>query len=181
MLTVDLGTVEYYDSEKNEFVNFEGGTVRFEYTLKALYEWEGMWKKPFLKGDLTEKEMFDFYMCMAMDPINPAFMTDKLMKRLSEYIEDPQTATTFSSIESGQNGNNQSTKGKVYTAEEIYALMITANVPLEFETRNLNRLLTMLKILSSYNAPPKKMSKSDIYKQNAQLNAQRKAMLKTKG
>lgn len=181
MLTLDLGVIEYYDSKNNEFIYEEGGIVRFEYTLKVMYEWEGRWKKPFLKGELTNEELFDFYIRMAIDPIDPRFMTEKVMNVLSDYIGDSQTATVFSSGVEGQNGNKTSSKGKIYTAEEIYALMVMANVPLEFENRNLNRLLTMLKIISSYNSPPKKMSKSDIYKQNAQLNAARKRKLNTKG
>lgn len=181
VLVIDLGTIEYYDSKKNEFIYEQGGIVRFEYSLKVLYKWEGKWKKPFLKGEVTNRELFDFYMTMALDPIDPRFMTEEVMKKLSEYISDSQTATTFSSIEPRQNGNQTSSRGKLYTAEEIYALMFMAQIPLEFEDRNLNRLLVMLKVISSYNTPPKKMSKTDVYRQNAQLNAARKQKLKTKG
>jgi len=181
MITIDLGTIEYFDTEKNQFIYEHGGLVRFEYSLKVLYDWEGKWKKPFLKGKHGEEEIFDFYMMMALDPIEPKFMTEDVMIQLARYIEDSQTATTISSIGDGQNGNNAPSRAKVYTAEELYVLMIMANIPIEFETRNLNRLFVMLKIVSAYNNPPKKMSKADIYKQNADLNAQRKAQLKTKG
>lgn len=159
----------------------QGGTVRFEYSLKVIYEWESRWKKPFLKGNLTNEEVIDLYMSMALDPMKIEFMTSDVMDKLSNYIGDTHTATTFSSVSDGQNDNNSSSKGKVYTAEELYAMMFAASVPLEFEHRNLNRLLVILRIISSYNEPPKKMNKTDIYKQNASLNAQRKALLKTKG
>lgn len=159
----------------------EGGTVRFEYSLKVVYDWEGKWQKSFLKGELTDDEWFDFYMMMALDPIDEKFMTHEVMDTLAKYIGNSNTATKFSSNQQGQNGNNGSTKGKIYTAEELYALMVMANVPLEFEYRNLNRLLVTLRIISSYNNPPKKMSKQDVYRQNASLNAQRKAKLQTKG
>lgn len=181
MITIDLGTIEYYDSSTNQFAYDNGGVVRFEYSLKAIYDWESKWLKPFLKGNLTYEETIDFYMMMALDPIKEQFLTDSVMEMLSKYISDSHTATTFTSVEDDQNSNKSTNKGKFYTAEELYALMFMASVPIEFETRNLNRLLTVLRIVSSYNSPPKKMSRQDIYKQNASLNEQRKAMLKTKG
>ncbi len=176
-----MGTIEYYDGEKNEFVYDDGGVVRFEYSLKVLYEWESKWKKPFLKGELTEQELVDFYKMMALDPIEEKFLTYEVMERLAEYIQSTNTATTFTSPKTGQNENNYITKSKFYTSEELYALMFSAGVPLEFENRNLNRLFIILKIIGSYNNPPKKMSKQDVFKQNADLNAKRKAMLKTRG
>lgn len=183
MIIIELGTVEYYDSGKNEFIYEVGGKSRFEYSLKMLYEWEGKWKKAFLKDNknLTAEEALDFYIMMALDPIDKKFMTIEVMNTLSEYVNDSQTATTFTDSSKGQNGNNSPSKGKTFTSEELYAMMITSNVPLDFENRNLNRLLTILRVISVQNNPPKKMSKNDIYRQNATLNAERKAKLNTKG
>jgi hypothetical protein len=181
MITINLGTIEYYDSDLNQFKYEEGGIVRFEYSLKVLYTWEAKWRKPFLHGERTNEELVDFYMTMALDPIHERFMTEDVMMTLSEYIGETHTATTFSSHQDGQNDGNNFSTGKTYTAEELYALMIMSNIPLEFENRNLNRLLVILRIISAYNSPPKKMSTEDIYKQNRMLNEQRKAQLKTKG
>jgi hypothetical protein len=175
LITIDLGTVEYYNSDSNEFVYDEGGIVRFEYSLKVVYDWECKWKKPFLKGGLTDEEWFDFYLKMALDPIKEHFMTSEVITVLANYITDANTATTFSETQ------NSGSKGKVHTSEEIYALMFESGVSIDFENRNLNRLLVILRIISAHNSPPKKMSTHDIYRQNASLNAQRKAMLKTKG
>lgn len=178
MITIDLGTIDYYDDDLNQFVYEEGGVVRFEYSLKVIYDWESKWKKPFLKGQVTHEEMVDFYMMMALDPIEEKFMSEETMSVLSEYISDSNTATTFTQTQdSGKSVN----KGKIHTAEELYALMFSANIPIEFENRNLNRLLIILKIMATQNNPPKQMSKQDILKQNAELNAQRKAEMKTKG
>jgi hypothetical protein len=52
---------------------------------------------------------------------------------------------------------------------------------MEFENRNLNRLMTILRIISLKNEPPKKMNRQDIMRQNAELNRQRREQLKTKG
>lgn len=179
MLTMDLGTLEYYDGENNEFVYEDIGIVRFEYTLKVLYDWEEKWKKPFIENDeLNAEETLDMYRMMALDPIKDEVFTDEVLEKLALYISDTNTATTFSSF-----GESDDTvkRGKAYTAEEIYALMISANVPLEFENRNLNRLLVILKIIASYNNPPKKMSQEEILRRNRELNRQRKEQYKTKG
>jgi hypothetical protein len=185
VIAIDLGTVEYYDSDANEFIYDKGGIVRFEYSLKALYAWEGKWKKSFLKlvenRQITNEELVDFYMTMALDPIHERFMTEDVMLTLSTYIGESHTATTFSTLEDGQNGNNRTRSNKYYTAEELYALMFRDHIPLEFENRNLNRLLIVLRIMASYNAPQKKMTKQDIYRQNAELNRKRREQMKSKG
>lgn len=180
MITIDLGTMEYYDDDSNEFVYEQGGIVRFEYTLKTIYEWESKWRKPFLKGGLTDKETISFYKMMALDPFDEKFLTMDVMTVLGEYIADSNTATTFSSYQEDSN-NQSSSRGKVYTAEEIYALMFEAGIPLEFENRNLNRLMVILRIIALHNNPPKKMTNQEILRQNAELNRKRREQYKTRG
>lgn len=179
LITIDLGVLEYYDSSENRFITETGGVVRFEYSLKVMYEWEGKWKKSFLKRDFTDEELLDFYKRMALDDFDDKFLTYDVIEMLRNYINDNQTATVFAS--STETSSSKSNSGKLYTAEELYANMIMAGIPLEFENRNLNRLLTILRIISIKNEPPKKMAKADILKQNASLNEQRKAMYNTKG
>jgi hypothetical protein len=177
LISIDLGTIEYYNG--NEFVYEIGGIVRFEYTLKVVYDWEAKWRKPFLKGGLTDEETIDFYMRMALDPLKESFLTTDITSILAEYIADQSTATTFS--EEGPDGKPKSTNRKIYTSEELYALMFEAQVPLEWENRNLNRLMTILRIISIHNNPPKKMSNEEILRQNRELNAKRRELLKTRG
>ena len=181
MISIDVGNIEYYDGSKNQFVYEEGGVISFEYSLKVIYDWEAKYRKPFLKGGLTYMETLDFYTMMALQPIDSQFINDEVMERLSKYISDSNTATVFATADEGQNGNKPFTKGKVYTAEELYTYMFANNIPLEFENRNFNRLLTMLRIISNQNSTPKKMSKQEILKQNTELNRKRREELKTKG
>jgi hypothetical protein len=180
LITIDLGTIEYYDSSSNQFEYEEGGVVRFEYTLKVVYDWENRWRKPFLKGGLTNEETVDFYKRMALDPIDEKFLTRSVMAKLSEYINDDSTATTFTTADEGQN-KGKGPKSKIYTSEELYALMFSQHVPLEFENRNLNRLLVILKIINMQSEEPKKMSREDVLRQNRELNEKRRQMYKTKG
>lgn len=179
MLTIDLGNIEHFNSDNNEFVYETGGIIRFEYSLKAIYEWEGIYRKPFLKCELTYNEMLTLYKCMALDEFDLKFITHDIAKLLSDYISDSNTATTFSN--NSTDGGQVSTKNTVHTSEEIYAMMFSASIPLEFENRNLNRLLVILRVISVQNAPPKKMTKEEVLKQNVNLNKQRKAQMNTKG
>lgn len=180
MLTLDLGVIEVYDPTTGEFNTEHGGIVRFEYSLKAVYDWEGKWKKPFLNGGHTDEQWIDFYCKMALDPFKKEFLSEELLMLLKQYIEDPHTATVFrSNTDDGK--ASKSNEGKFQTSEEIYVAMISAQIPLEFEYRNLNRLITILRIMSLKGEKPKKMTKQEVLSQNASLNAQRKAMLKTKG
>lgn len=181
LITIDLGTIEYYDGKKKEFVYLVGGRVRFEYTLKMIYEWESKWKIPFLRGGLTEEQSIDFYLRMALDPIEKDFMTEEVMEVLSDYIKSSETATTFHDPVNGQNGNKRFSSGKVHTAEELYSFMFMANVPIEFENRNLNRLLVTLRIINEHNSEPKKMDHVDVLRQNRELNEARKKKFNTKG
>lgn len=179
MLTLNLGVIEEFDDEKNEFEYHTGGIVRFEYSLRAVYDWEGKWKKPFLTSKLSAEEYLDFYKLMALDPIDDMFLTDDVIMEIVKYISDNHTATSFANHTPSKKGPSRG--GKHLTAEEIYANMFSAGVSLEFENRNLNRLFTILKVISAHNEQPKKMSKHDILKQNSSLNEQRKAMLNSKG
>lgn len=180
MIEIDLGTLEYYDEVENVFHYEEGGVVQFEYSLKAMYDWEAKWKKPFLVGDYTTEELRDFLLKMALAKVDKRFLTRDVMGELTDYIGTTQTATKFSEAPSSQNGN-KSNIGKIYTAEEIYGLMFMNQIPIEFENRNLNRLLVILRVINNYNQPKKKMSTTDVYEQNRRLNEERKQKYGTKG
>ena len=180
MIEIDLGTLEYYDEVSNEFHYETGGIVQFEYSLKAMYEWEAEWGKAFLRGEYTTNELRDFFLRMALSPVDGRFLTQEVMEELSAYIADKNTATTFSEVPGNQN-ENKSNIGKIYTSEEIYALMFMNQIPIEFENRNLNRLLVILRVINNYNQPKKKMTTTDVYEQNRRLNEERKKKYGTKG
>ena len=180
MLTITFKETEYYDETTNTFLNLPEKTVDFEFSLRAISRWEQKWKIPFLSTQMgvDDFRLIDFYLMMSLDPtLSPLYLDDVAMSALSFYMNDKRSATIFTS----QNESNANTRGKIYTAEEFYALMFMNGIDLEFENRNLNELLNILRIISHYNSPPKKMSKEDIFKQNRELNAKRKAEYNTKG
>lgn len=159
----------------------KGGDVVLEHSLLSVYQWESKWKKPFLvrKLQMTPEESADYIRCMVVegdvDPLAFFFIKEEDMKRIQDYMEDPMSATTFGK------SNERGGRGTVVTAEIIYWQMVVLGIPIEFEKRHLNHLLTLIKVCSIKNGPKQKMSKRDIYKSNRELNAARKKQLNTKG
>lgn len=181
MLTITVPiSPEGWDEAKQEFVEPKTQKLQLEHSLISLSKWESKWKKPFLgKKEKTEEETLDYIKCMTLtknpDPAIYNHFTNENIKAIIDYISDPMTATTFSKNESG--GNNR----EVITSELIYFWMISYSIPVEFEKWHLNRLLTLIRVCSVKNAPPKKRSKRDIMSRNAALNASRRKQLNTRG
>ena len=63
----------------------------------------------------------------------------------------------------------------IITSEIIYYWMAANQIPIEFEHWHISRLMTLLRVCANHNEPPKKMSQSQVMRQNAQLNAARRA------
>ena len=121
----------------------------------------------------------DYIKCMTITQnVNPStydFLTEKNVKEINNYIDAPMTATTFSDTNTGKHSR------EIVTSELVYYWMIAANIPFECQKWHLNRLLTLIRVCSVKNSPPKKRSKRDIISQNAALNAARRKQLNTRG
>ena len=90
------------------------------------------------------------------------------------------TATWFGD-DKNKPGKGRGRKAEVITSELIYYWMVALQIPSEYEKWHLNRLLTLIQVCNSYNQPPKKMSKSEIIRNNDALNAARRAKMHTRG
>lgn len=181
MLVLRIEDSEMYDNRRNEFIPIRGGTFTFEHTLKNLAEWESDFKKPFHNADITQEDLMWYALYMCDDPeLTMAHLTAEVMGDIEAYIEEERTATVFSSARSSKKGKG-SVVGQVVTSEYIYYLMITAGIPFEAENWHLSRLTTLLQIFSVKNNPDNKMTTDDIYKQNKQLNEERRKKYNTKG
>ncbi len=172
---------EFYNSETNEFYTLKKTTFKIEHSLVSLSKWESKWHLPFLDEHVekTNEMLIDYIRCMTIsqnvDDDIYNHLPIQTIKEINDYIADPMTASKI---------NNRSTKGRnaeYVTSELIYYWMIAQNIPLECEKWHLNRLMTLIQICSEKNAPSKKMSKRDIYKQNRALNEARRAKYGSKG
>ena len=172
-------SAEGWDEKKRQFVEPESKVLQLEHSLVSLSKWESKWCKPFFsKEEKTYEETIDYIKCMTLtqDVDSEVYdcLTSENFKQVNEYIEAPMTATTFFE-------NNKKAGRETITSELIYYWMIALNVPFECQTWHLNRLLTLIRVCNVKNAPPKKQSKKDIARSYAQLNAQRRAKLNSKG
>ena len=179
MLTLSISAKEYWDEQIEEFIYPEEKTIQLEHSLVSLAKWEAKWHKPFLtREEKTHEEIKDYIRFMTITQnVKPELydhLTAEHYRQINEYIDDPMTATWFSKDQRRSNG-------KQVTAELIYYWMIALNIPVEFQKWHLNRLLTLIKVCNIEQQPGKKMSQKEILRNNAAINAARRAKLHTKG
>lgn len=180
MLQITIPSRELWDESKQEFVYSDEITLQLEHSLVSLSKWESKWCKPFLsKDEKTDEEIFDYIKCMTITPcVSPEIynlLTNENLEEINNYIEAPMTATFFSKDIDGRPSREQ------VTAELIYYWMIASNIPFECQHWHLNRLLTLIRVCSIKNQPPKKHSRREIMSRNAALNAERRKQLNSKG
>lgn len=180
MKTIIIPKREYYDQAKNEFIYIDETVLNLEHSLLALSEWEAKWKKPFFsKKDRTIGELRDYVRCMTIGEKAPeivyASISTDLLKDIFEYVNDSKTATWINERKPSGGGGTPGSRNQVITSELIYYWMVAAQVPFEAETWHLSRLFTLLRICSIKSQPNKKMSKNEVLRQNAAINAARRA------
>lgn len=180
MLEIIVPASEQWDERKQEFISTKEQLLRLEHSLVSLSKWESKWCKPFLSNDSkTYEETLDYIKCMTITQnVNPEVynhLTNENVIQVNRYIEAPMTATTFVADKTGKSNR------EIITAEIIYYWMIALNIPFKCEKWHLNRLLTLIRVCNNKNAPAKKMSKSEIMRQNTALNNARRKRLNSKG
>lgn len=182
MLKIVIPEKEFFNNRTQEFIEVKEQVICLEHSLLSISKWEAKWKKPFLVKDppKTSEELADYIRCMTITPnVDPnaylvLFSSRKDIQRIVEYMEDSQTATTFS-----DRGGKKSRE--IITSELVYYWMVSNNIPAEYQKWHINRLLTLIKICNIKNTPPEKMSRKDMLSQRKALNDARRARLGTKG
>lgn len=180
MLTINIQGRTLFDDATQSFISTKNTTIKLEHSLVSLSKWEAKWHKAFLsKEPKTTEEIIDYVRCMTItqnvDPNVYYALSDENMKEISDYIENPMSATWFYDDKNGPPSR------ETVTSELIYYWMVALTIPFECEKWHLNRLLTLIKICNIKNQPPKKMSKGEIISRNRALNEARKKKLNTKG
>lgn len=180
MLSLKIEETELYDEVLEEFTSIKPFELRLEHSLVSISKWESKWKKPFLDDKpKTSEEVIDYVRCMTLnqnvDDRVYSVLTSEHIKAITEYIEDTRTATWFSK-EQGRAPSRE-----VVTSELVYYWMVAHQIPFETQKWHFNRLMTLIHICNVKNSEPKKMSKSEILSRNRELNAARRAKLKSRG
>lgn len=175
---------QLWDPVKEKFLKVKETKLTLEHSLVSLQKWEAKWKVPFLNNrQMTEDQLRYYVKCMTItqnvDPLVYYALTQENYNAIIAYMEDPMSATTINekNIPRGKGGSGQ----KVITAEMIYYWMTALNIPPEYRKWHLNQLMTLIKVASIEQQPPKQMSKRDIMSQNKSLNAARRARMHSKG
>lgn len=180
MLLLTIPARELWDEIHQEFIYIKGQTIQLEHSLVSLSKWEAQYGKPFLsKEEKTREEIVDYIRCMTLtrkvDPETYDNLTEQNFKEIQSYIDAPMTATSFS------HDHYRGNSGEQTTAELIYYWMIALNIPHEYETWHLNRLLTLIQVCNIKNQPPKKRNRREIMKRNSALNQARRNRYGTRG
>lgn len=180
MLELKVIIEDSFDEERNEFLS-KTFDLRLEHSLLSLSKWEAEYEKPFLsKDEKTPEEILAYVRAMTLTENVPDDVYDSLsienQDAINAYISAKRTATWFS-----DNSKEPARSSEIVTSELIYYWMLSYNIPLECETWHLNRLFTLIRVFSVKNSKPKKLSHREIAARNRELNASRRAKLKSKG
>lgn len=191
-LTITIQPKELFNEETNRFIDVKETTLVLEHSLISVSKWESKYKKPFLvENSMNSVEQVLYYIkCMTITPQNVddviyTCLTEDQIKEIVAYIDDSMTATWFAEDKLPPTGDKKKKKKEIMTSEVIYWQMTALQIPWECQKWHLNRLLTLIRVCAAKNeeqyGDKKKMSKSDLMKRNAALNAQRRAKLHSKG
>lgn len=189
MLTIVVPGSERFDERKGEFVYGKETVLRLEHSLLSLSKWESKWHVPFLSGQtaMTRRMKLDYARCMTVTQNVPDEVYLRLTKAnwqaIDTYISDPMTATWFRGEprpndpqrnEKMAKAKHPPKKGSEVTAEVLYSQMFALGIPLEWEKRHLNQLLTLIRVCSERQNPPKKMSRKEVLARQREINRQRR-------
>lgn len=180
MLELVISPGEMWDEVNEVFVGFSDPvTLKLEHSLYSISKWESKYKKPFLSNKEKERDEVIYYIkCMTLNEVDDSvynFLSQKDISKVTDYIQENMTATTFSE-HTPKRPNKE-----IITAEIIYYWMLSYGIWIECEKWNLDKLLALIRVFQIKNAPSKKMSKRDIMSRNTALNAARRKKYGTKG
>lgn len=180
MLRIIIDGDEVFNENTNEFETVNDIVLDLEHSLFSVSKWEAKYQKPFLTSTKKEsEEIFEYIKGMLVTPgVDPDVLykcSQKNIDKIQEYIDSPQSATTF--------GHMPERRGpsEVITAELVYYWMVAFNIPFECQYWHINKLFALIRICNIKQSKPKKMSRNEIAQRNRELNAQRRAQLGTSG
>ena len=181
MLEIHLDGKELWDEKNEQFYYLPECNLKLEHSLLSISKWESKYHKSFIDSEKTSDETFDYIKMMVVEGMpedESVFLSlsKEQVTQISNYINDPMTATIFSA-EDEKDLTDTSRKHKFTTSEEIYSWMCAQNIPFECEKWHLNRLIVLIKICALNNKPKdnkkKRMTSSDLALRRAQMEKAR--------
>lgn len=183
MLRLTIPKTELWNETTSTFEYTEEVVVDLEHSLVSLSKWESFYEKPFLNNlEMTDKETRFYIECMCLTPDVDTdtfrYLSSDNLNAVNQYIKKKHTATWFS--DSATETKNTSNKSAI-TSEIIYYCMTTLNIPFETQYWNLNRLLTLIKVINLKNQPAEKLSKEEAAARAKEINARYRMNAANKG
>ena len=182
-ITITVPARELFDPATNRFITTKSQTLTFEHSLLSISKWEAKWHKAYMsKEPRTEEEIRDYIRCMCLtDRVDPNIfyaLDQASVKKITDYILDSQTATTFKK-------KDEKPSREIITNELVYYWMVELGIPFDpCQKWHFNRLMTLIRVASIKKAPPKKSGKKnqrDMINRMSAENARRRAMYNTNG
>lgn len=178
-IKVTIPASEQFDESTSTFFTTKEQELALEHSLISISKWESKWHKPFYsETPKTSEETIDYLRCMTLtqnvDPKVYYAITAEVAEKINSYMEDPMTATTFRET-------TEPKSREIITSEIIYYWMVELGIPFDCAKWHINKLITLIRVCYIKQQPEKKMSKSEIYARNKQLNAARRKAHHTRG
>lgn len=181
MLKIIVPGQELWDRKKEEFYTTGDVELHLEHSLISLSKWESIYHKPFLnRTSKTPEEILGYIKAMIIEEDYPEDVFSRFTKEnfdaINDYIDSPQSATTFGTMP------EHGARGETVTSELIYYWLVAFTIPFECENWHLNRLFSLIRICNIKNNPKKnRLSRQELAHRNRELNAKRRAELGTTG
>ena len=182
-LSITIPAGEVWDELTGEFTEIKKPVkLQLEHSLISVSKWESKYHKPFIGNSRTppktNAELVNYIKCMTITPNVDEdvykLLTPEIIKKVSDYINNPMTATTITKT-------NNKVDLSIITSEIIYYWMTQFNIPFECEKWHLNRLIMLIQVCGEKSQPPKKMPKGKAISNRKALNAARRKQYNTHG
>lgn len=175
MLELDVVVAEAYDEKEQKFVPTTQ-RVQLEHSLATMSKWESVFEKPFLGPQEKKNDEVVAYIEMMIQGPQPSAevllaLIKNHLKEIQHYIDRKMTGTRIAEVK--KSGGRQ----EIISSEVIYSWMVEMNIPFETQHWHLNRLITLIRVISVKRSPKKKMSAAE----RQALNQKRKAQYNTRG
>lgn len=177
---ITIPATEMWDPVAHRFYDVKEQTITIEHSLVSLSKWESKWKVPFIgKKDLTAEQFLDYIRCMTfeknVDPMVYNCITQDQVNDILKYIDDSMTATWFGK---SQDDAAAMADNRPVTSELVYYWMFAAGIDKDCEKWHLNKLITLIHVVSEENKPKKKRTEAQRMAHHRSLLKARRAKRK---